>query len=67
MEDQQQILRWFAEILFRLKLMEAQVNVMEVSDMTDFGISELKAIANNLIITGQNIEKEVDEKIMETL
>ena len=65
MEDKQQILRWFAEILFKLKLVEAQVNVMEVSDLTDYGIAELKNIANNFIVSGQNIKDEVTNKMME--
>ncbi|GEM_PF-3014870 len=67
MEDKQQIISWFAELLFKLKLMEAQVSVMEVMDMTDFGIAELKSIANNFIITGQSIEQEINEKMMEAL
>ena len=67
MEDKQQMISWFGELLFKLKLMEAQVSVMEVMDMTDFGIAELKSIANNFIITGQSIEQEINEKMMEAL
>ena len=67
MEGMQETLRWFAELLFRLKLMEAQVNVMDISDMTDYGIAELKAMANNFIVTGDNIQEEIRQKAMEVL
>ena len=67
MEDKQEIIRWFGEILFKLKLIEAQVNVMEDLDMTSYGIAELKNIANNFITTGKNIKEEINKKMMEVL
>lgn len=67
MEDKQQILRWFAEILFKIKLIEAEVNVMEISDMDEWGITELRNIANNFISTGQNLQEEIQQKIREVL
>lgn len=67
MEDKQEIARWFCEILFKIKLIEAQVNVMEDLDMTSYGIAELKNIANNFIATGKNIKEEINNKMMEVL
>lgn len=67
MEDKQQILRWFAEILFKIKLIEAEVNVMEISDMDEWGITELRNIANNFISTGQNLQEEIQQQIREVL
>ncbi len=67
MEDKQKVLRWFAEILFKIKLIEAEVNVMEIHDMDEWGITELKNIANNFIITGTKLQEEINQKIQEVL
>lgn len=67
MEDKQKIHRWFSELLFKIKLIEAEVNVMEFSDMDEWGITELKNIANNFITTGKNLQEEITQKIHEVL
>ncbi len=67
MEDKQKILRWFSELLFKIKLIEAEVNVMEISDMDEWGINELKNIANNFITTGKNLQEEIEQKMYEGL
>jgi len=67
MEDKQKILRWFSELLFKIKLIEAEVNVMEISDMDEWGINELKNIANNFITTGKNLQEEIEQKMHEGL
>lgn len=67
MEDKQKILRWFSELLFKIKLIEAEVNVMEFSDMDEWGITELKNIANNFITTGKTLQEEITQKIHEVL
>lgn len=67
MEDKQKILRWFSELLFKIKLIEAEVNVMEISDMDEWGINELKNIANNFITTGKNLQEEIEQKMYEAL
>lgn len=67
MEDKQKILRWFSELLFKIKLIEAEVNVMEISDMDELGINELKNIANNFITTGKNLQEEIEQKMHEGL
>ena len=67
MEDKQKILRWFSELLFKIKLIEAEVNVMEISDMDEWGINELKNIANNFITTCKNLQEEIEQKMHEGL
>lgn len=67
MEDKQKILRWFSELLFKIKLIEAEVNVMEISDMDEWGINELENIANNFITTGKNLQEEIEQKMHEGL
>lgn len=67
MEDKQNILRWFSELLFKIKLIEAEVNVMEVSDISPYMITELKNIANNFITTGKNLKEEIEQKKREVL
>lgn len=55
MEDKQRKINLFAEILFKLKLISAQVDVIEVSDVTDYSIAELKEITQKLIATSDII------------
>ena len=55
MEDKQRKINLFAEILFKLKLISAQVDVIEVSDVTDYSIAELKEITQKLIETSDII------------
>ncbi|MBR6751670.1 MAG: hypothetical protein IKL95_00135 [Alphaproteobacteria bacterium] len=67
MEDKQKILILFSELLFKIKLIEAEVNVMEISDMDEWGINELENIANNFITTGKNLQEEIEQKMHEGL
>lgn len=55
MEEKQRKIRLFAEILFKLKLISAQVNAIEVSDITDYSITELKDMTQKLITTSDAI------------
>ena len=55
MEDKQRKINLFTEILFKLKLISAQVDVIEVSDVTDYSIAELKEITQKLIETSDII------------
>ena len=55
MEEKQRKIRLLAEILFKLKLISAQVNAIEVSDITDYSITELKDMTQKLITTSDAI------------
>lgn len=62
MEEKQRKIRLFAEILFKLKLMSAQVNAIEVSDITDYSITELKDITQKFITTSDVILDKLYQK-----
>ena len=65
MKKEQEIAQWFNDILFKLKLIEAQLNVIEPSDITEYAITELKEM-NTFFVEicdiVQNFKQEISNK-----
>lgn len=57
MKKEQEIAQWFNDILFKLKLIEAQLNVIEPSDITEYAIAELKEMNTFFIEIGNSVQK----------